>query len=108
LGGISSRRAVKGFAYGTFKRGRLVSYAASPEFLEDLAIVRGVSTAPDERGKGYSKSVCSALVKRLLDEGKEVMLYVSRDNAAALNVYREIGFKETGHRFLGFTARRKD
>lgn len=99
---------LKGFAFGIFKRGRLVSYAASPEFLEDLAIVRGVFTAPDERGKGYSKSVCSALVKRLLDEGKKAMLYVSRDNAAALNVYREIGFKETGHRFLGFTARRKD
>ena len=99
---------LKGFAFGLFKGGRLVSYAASPEFLEDLAIVRGVFTAPDERGKGYSESVCSALVNRLLDEGKEAMLYVSRDNPAALNVYREIGFKETKHRFLGFTARRRD
>jgi len=99
---------LKGFAFGMFKRERLVSYAASPEFLEDLAIVRGVFTAPDERGKGYSKSVCSALVRKLLGEGKEAMLYVSRDNAAALNVYREVGFKETGHRFLGFTARKKD
>ena len=99
---------LKGFAYGMFKRKRLVSYAASPEFLEDLAIVRGVFTAMDERGKGCSKSVCSALVRRLLDEGKEVMLYVSKDNEAALNVYREVGFKETGHRFLGFTARRKN
>ena len=99
---------LRGFAFGFFKRGRLVSYAASPEFLEDLAIVRGVFTAPDERDRGFSKSVCSALVKRLLDEGREVMLYVSKDNAAALRVYRSVGFRKTGHRFLGFTARRKD
>jgi len=99
---------LRGFAFGLFKSGRLVSYAASPEILEDLAIVRGVFTAPDERGKGYSKAVCSALAGRLLDEGKEVMLYVSKDNVAALNVYMEVGFRETGHRFLGFTARRRD
>lgn len=99
---------LKGFAFGLYESGKLVSYAASPEILEDLAIVRGVFTAPDERGKGYSKGVCSALVSRLLDEGKKVILYVSRDNAAALSVYRSIGFRETGHHFLGFTARRRN
>jgi GNAT superfamily N-acetyltransferase len=97
----------KGFAFGFYEKEKLVSCAASPEILEDLAIVRGVFTAPDKRGKGYSKAVCSALVSKLLDEGKEVMLYVSKDNAAALSVYRNIGFMETGHRFLGFTAKKK-
>jgi len=99
---------LRGFAFGLYESGKLVSYAASPEILEDMAIVRGVYTAPDKRGKGYSKAVCSALVSRLLDEGKEVMLYVSKDNAAALSVYRSLGFMETGHRFLGFIGRRRD
>jgi GNAT superfamily N-acetyltransferase len=99
---------LNGFAFGFYESEKLVSYAASPEILEDLAIVRGVFTAPDKRGKGYSKAVCSALVSRLLDAGKEVMLYVSKDNAAALSVYRSLGFMETGHRFLGFTARRRN
>jgi len=98
--------SLSGVAFGLYEGRRLVSYAASPEILEDLAIVRGVFTAPDKRGKGYSKAVCSALVSRLLGEGKEAMLYVSKDNAAALGVYRSLGFRETGHRFLGFTARR--
>lgn len=97
-----------GIAFGLNEGEKLVSYAASPEILEDLAIVRGVFTAPDKRGKGYSKAVCSALAKRLFDEGKQVMLYVSKDNAAALSVYKSLGFRETGHRFLGFTARRKN
>jgi GNAT superfamily N-acetyltransferase len=99
---------LRGFAFGLYESEKLVSYAASPEILEDLAIVRGVFTAPGKRGKGYSKAVCSALVSKLLDEDKEVMLYVSRDNAAALSVYRSLGFRETGHRFLGFTARRRN
>jgi hypothetical protein len=33
---------LKGFAFGLYKSEKLVSYAASPEILEDLAIVRGV------------------------------------------------------------------
>jgi GNAT superfamily N-acetyltransferase len=97
-----------GFAFGLYESEKLVSYAASPEILEDLAIVRGVFTAPDKRGKGYSKAVCSALVSRLFDEGEEAILYVSKDNAAALSVYRSLGFMETGHRFLGFIARRRN
>jgi len=109
--GIEPEQALgffSGFAFGLFKGKKLVSYAASPEIIEDLAIIRGVFTAPDERNKGYSQSVCSALVKKLLSEGKEVMLYVSRDNPAAIKVYKKIGFKKTRHSFLGFTAKRRD
>lgn len=98
----------RGFAFGVSRgKNKLVSYAASPEMLEDLAIVRGVFTAPEERNEGCSTSVCSALVRRLLQEGREVMLYVSRDNLSAIKVYRKIGFRETGHRQLGFWAKKR-
>jgi len=98
---------LKGFAFGIFKGDNLISVAASPNVLEDLAIIRGVYTAPEERNKGYATSACSALVKRLHQEGKDIFLYVSKDNSAAIRVYRKIGFKESGHIFLGFTAKRK-
>lgn len=97
----------RGSAFGVFHRNKLVSYAASPEMLEDLAIVRGVFTAPEERNKGCSTSVCSALVRRLLQEGRDVMLYVSKDNPSAIKVYRKIGFRETRHRQLGFWAKKR-
>jgi len=109
--GIKPEQALgffNGFSFGFIKGKKLVSYAASPEILEDLAIIRGVFTAPDERSQGCSKSVCSLLVSRLLDEGKDVILYVSKDNAAAIRVYREIGFKNTGHFFFGFAAKRRN
>jgi len=99
---------LRGIAFGIFKGNKLVSLAASPEILEDLAIIRGVQTAPEERNKGYATSVCSALVQRLHKHRKEVFLFVSKDNPAAIKVYKKIGFKETGHVFLGFTAKRKE
>lgn len=97
-----------GYAFGAFKDGRLVSYAASPEVLDDLAIIRGVFTSSEERKQGYSKSVCSVLVEKLLHDGKDVFLYVSKDNEAAVSVYSKIGFKPTGHVFLGFSAQRRN
>jgi len=98
---------LRGIAFGIFKRNKLVSTAASPEILEDLAIVRGVQTAPKERNKGYATSACSTLVQKLHQQSKEVMLYVSKDNPPAIKVYKKIGFKETGHKFLSFIAKRK-
>ncbi len=98
---------LKGVAFGIFKGSRLVSCAASPDILEDLAIIRGVQTAPDQRNKGYATSACSALVQRLHQMGKEAFLYVSKDNHSAIRVYKKIGFTETRRVFLGFLAKPK-
>lgn len=108
--GVDDERArsfLTSLAFGVFRNHELVSFAASPERLNEIAIVRGVFTASKERNKNYSKSVCSALVEKLLREGRDVMLYVSKDNPAAIKVYSTIGFKETGHLFFGFVAERK-
>lgn len=106
IDGQTASELLSGYGFGVFKRGRLVSFAASPNMIDDLAIVRGVFTAAEQRNKGYSKSVCSALVDRLLRDGKNVFLYVSKDNAAAINVYSSLGFKATGHVVLSFWAQR--
>jgi len=108
--GVELQRAddlLRGIGFGIFKGNRLVASAVSPEILEDLAIIRGVHTASEERNKGYATSVCSALVQKLNEQGKDAMLYVSKDNPPALKVYKKIGFKETGHKFLSFIAQRK-
>jgi len=108
--GADTQRALdllRGIGFGIFKDNKLVSAATSPEILEDLAIIRGVQTAPEERNKGYSTSVCSALVQKLQQQGKDVILYVSKDNPPAIKVYKKIGFKPTEHTFLSFIAQRK-
>jgi GNAT superfamily N-acetyltransferase len=98
---------LKGLSYGLYKHGRLASFAAAPEILEDLAIIRGVYTALNCRGKGYATSVCSAIVEKLLKQGREVFLYVSKENPPALGVYQKLGFEETGHVFLSFQAEKR-
>jgi RimJ/RimL family protein N-acetyltransferase len=98
---------VRSAGFGAFDRGRLVSCAFSPNTFEDMAIIRGVFTAAEERNKGYSSSVCSALVQKLLGQGKDVILFVSKDNPAAVKVYSRIGFEDTGRVSLAFKARQK-
>jgi len=98
---------MKEISYGLYENGQLASFVAAPEMLEDLAIIRGVYTAPECRGKGYATSICSAIVQTLLEQGKEVFLYVSKENQPAVKVYRKLGFKETGHVFLSFYAEKK-
>lgn len=99
---------LKGLAYGLYENGQLVSFAAAPEILEDLAIIRGVHTVPHLRRKGYATSVCSALVAEVLEKGKDAILYVSKDNAPAIKVYSKLGFRETGHIFLSFKAEKRN
>jgi len=98
---------LKGLAYGLLEQGQLVSFAAAPDILEDLAIIRGVYTAPNFRGKGYATSVCSALVAKLLEQGKDAILYVSKDNTSAIKAYTKLGFRETRHVFLSFKAEKR-
>jgi RimJ/RimL family protein N-acetyltransferase len=98
---------LKGLSFGLHEKGQLVAFASAPEIIEDLAIIRGVYTQPNLRGKGYATKVCSAVTARLIEQGKEAFLYVSKENQPALNVYRKLGFRETGHVFLSFSAERK-
>lgn len=102
-----AQELLKGAGLGVFNSGRLVSCAFSPNALEDIAVIRGVFTVADQRNKGYSSSVCSALVQKMLGQGKDVILFVSKDNPAAIRVYSRIGFEDTGRVSLAFRARRK-
>ncbi len=97
----------RGFAYGGYENGLLVSCATVSEHLEDVALIRGVFTVPSMRGQGLSTSVCSALVEESVRLGKTPMLWVSKDNLPALKIYKKLGFKETGIVLKYFKAKRK-
>lgn len=98
---------LQGPAYGIYEGNRLVSFASSPNTFEDLSVIRGVYTAGDRRGRSYAASVCSALAKEILEQGRTPFLYVSKDNDSAIRVYEKLGFKRSTHTFLTFSARRK-
>jgi GNAT superfamily N-acetyltransferase len=59
----------------------------------ELAGVFDVVTAEDARGKGYATLACASLLSWAWQHGAQTAyLQVSADNAAALAVYRKLGF----------------
>jgi RimJ/RimL family protein N-acetyltransferase len=57
-----------------------------------------VQTDPDARDRGYGKSVCAALCRRLLEEKRQVLYAVEEKNAASLRLARGLGFEDSGER----------
>ncbi len=96
----------RGLAYGAYEKGLLASIATVPEIIDNIALVRGVYTLPSLRNRGLATSVCSALSKELLALGKEVILWVAKNNLTARKVYEKIGFQKTKYILLGFKAKR--
>ena len=96
-----------GVAFGVRAEKHWVSVAVVPEIIEEVGFIRGVYTAPAFRGKGFSTSTMSALVKELLRSRVEPGLWVAEDNAPAVRVYEKIGFKPSKNILLGFTAKKK-
>lgn len=55
-----------------------------------------VNTNPQHRQRGWGRSVVSALVGDLLEDGKTPLYEVSPQNEASLNLARALGFVDTG------------
>jgi ribosomal protein S18 acetylase RimI-like enzyme len=61
----------------------------------DLAGLFEIATASDERGKGYARRTILSALKWARSHGaRTAWMQVSADNAAALGLYRSIGFAE--------------
>lgn len=77
------------------EKGKVVSAALTNAETDDLAMIGGVYTEPDARGRGLSQVVCSALCQDLLSAQKRPVLYWETPAAGA--VYRKLGFQAVGH-----------
>jgi len=58
----------------------------------DAAQISGVFVPRDRRGRGYAQRGMAELCSRLLEDSRNVCLFVNDFNAPALAVYRKIGF----------------
>jgi ribosomal protein S18 acetylase RimI-like enzyme len=99
LGGgdaFSPAQVGQGVFYGVFVVGELVAAAGTHlvSMTYGVGAVGNVFTHPGHRGHGYALAATSAVVAELLDRGiRDVILNVSRDNAAAIHVYEKLGFE---------------
>lgn len=70
---------------------------------EGLAEIGFVTTTPEQQGKGVATALMRALIALPYDEF--VLRDIKDTNAAALGLYRKLGFVETGSRPVRFAKR---
>ncbi|MDE6638957.1 MAG: GNAT family N-acetyltransferase [Acetatifactor sp.] len=80
---------------GGFLDGRLIATASTSAENSKSAMVVGVATDIDFRGKGYASAVVSALCRDCFERGKKY-LCLFYDNPVAGRIYNRIGFRELG------------
>ena len=90
------------FVVGAFENGRLQGCAG---FYRDKGLksrhkgrVWGVYVTPDKRGSGIGKKIMRMLLERgtALDGVEQILLSVTATQAAALRLYRSLGFTSFG------------
>jgi ribosomal protein S18 acetylase RimI-like enzyme len=82
--------------YGVFHNGKLASVASLSVWLPEIAVIMGVETKSEYRGKGLGAAVVSATVREALIRSEAVSLFVRSDNEQAISLYRGLGFKKVG------------
>jgi RimJ/RimL family protein N-acetyltransferase len=91
--------------FGIRTEQRALSTAAviwrSPHFAEI-----SVSTAPEARGRGWGRSVVSALANEILTTDAQPLYVTAGDNQASIRVAKAVGFDDTGARIFSGNATR--
>ncbi|MCM1540269.1 MAG: GNAT family N-acetyltransferase [Blautia sp.] len=82
-------------AMAGFLNGCMVSIASTSAENSESAMVVGVATMKELRGKGYASAVVSALCRDCFERGKRY-LCLFYDNPVAGRIYNRIGFQELG------------
>lgn len=68
--------------------------------------IGGVYTKPEFRSKGISARIMAELANESMRSGKNLTLFVKKDNASALKLYSNCGFKKTGEFRITYAERR--
>jgi ribosomal protein S18 acetylase RimI-like enzyme len=86
------RTGVRRWAAVNGDHGELLSVAADAWSAPEVGFLAGVATRPVARGKGLSRQVCGFVTAELVKRHGRAALMVDGDNAAAIAVYRKLGY----------------
>lgn len=84
------------FIFGAFVDKTLASVASLTAWLPQVAVILGVETKPEFRGRGLARAVVSAAVREGLRWSRSCSLFVRSDNEVAIGLYRSLGFEVYG------------
>ncbi|MBC6975015.1 GNAT family N-acetyltransferase [Bacillus sp. Xin] len=83
-----------GRTYYIEKKGEIVASASTSAENSLSAMVVGVCTHPDYRGKGYASLILQKMIQDFTQEGRTLCLFYN--NPAAGRIYKRLGFKDIG------------
>ena len=86
------RPGVRRWAGVTSEAGELLSIAADAWSAPEIGFLAGVATKPSARGQGLSRQVCAFATAELVKRYGQAGLMVHSYNAAAIAVYRKLGY----------------
>ena len=92
-GPFGKRTQELGLYLGIRQHGRLAAMAGERQRLLGYTEVSAVCTHPDFQGRGYARSLISALLPKIIARGETPTLHVREDNRGAIRVYERLGFK---------------
>ncbi|MCD6285813.1 MAG: GNAT family N-acetyltransferase [Anaerolineae bacterium] len=86
--------ADKGYVYGIYADGRLVSATDVPDlpYMADVVVEPGINTLPGYRRRGYARTVVGALLKQWLREGKVPLWSCSASNVGSQRLAESLGY----------------
>ncbi len=96
--------------YGVWSQGRLLAAGGTHLYsdAESSAAIGNVYTHSEHRGKGYGKAVTAAITANLAGRGiSTIALNVKNQNAAAIRVYEQLGFRFHCGYWEGFATMKK-
>ena len=80
--------------------GRLVATNALSAESEEYAVINGLVTDPDVRGRGLGRAITASTWNLVKNEGKRGLAFLGADNENTLSLHRKMGYT-----FLGLYAR---
>ncbi len=83
---------IQRWAAATSDSGELLSIGADAWSAPEVGFLAGVATKPTARGRGLSQQVCGFVTAELVKRHGTCALMVESKNAAAISVYRKLGY----------------
>jgi ribosomal protein S18 acetylase RimI-like enzyme len=93
-GPFAQRTLEMGDYLGVREAGRLVAMAGERMRIEGFTEISAICTHPDWRGRGLARALIIRLVAAVTARGERPFLHVLGENAAAIALYRELGFSK--------------
>jgi ribosomal protein S18 acetylase RimI-like enzyme len=92
-GPMGLRTVTMGNWWGVRREGELVAMAGQRMHLTGLVEVSGVCTHPRVRGEGLARNLILRAMHDIAARGERSFLHLKTENAAALGLYRSLGFE---------------